>query len=72
MTTVGYGDIAPTTPLGQIVASLLMNVGYGIIALSTGIVTSEVMRPTAPKLNGVCPCCCRKFENNKTPQGGRV
>lgn len=60
MTTVGYGDIAPTTPLGQIVASLLMIVGYGIIAVPTGIVTSEMMRPTPPPVGGNCPCCGRK------------
>jgi len=63
MTTVGYGDIAPTTPLGQIIASLLMVVGYGIIAVPTGIVTSEMMRPSLPKKDGACPCCGRKFED---------
>ncbi|MHB8057910.1 MAG: ion transporter [Desulfuromonadaceae bacterium] len=62
MTTVGYGDIAPTTPLGQSVASLLMIVGYGIIAVPTGIVTSELMRPPSPLPGGVCPCCGRKTE----------
>lgn len=63
MTTVGYGDIAPTTPLGQIVASLLMIVGYGIIAVPTGIVTSEMMRPTPPPTDGTCPCCGRRMDN---------
>jgi len=63
MTTVGYGDIAPTTPLGQIVASLLMIVGYGIIAVPTGIVTSEMMRPTKPATSDVCPCCGEKLNN---------
>lgn len=62
MTTVGYGDIAPTTPLGQIVASLLMIVGYGIIAVPTGIVTSEMMRPTKPLTGDICPCCGKKVE----------
>jgi voltage-gated potassium channel len=61
MTTVGYGDIAPRTPLGQIVASLLMIVGYGIIAVPTGIVTSEMMRPSAPPVEGSCPCCGREM-----------
>ncbi|GAA4274666.1 ion transporter [Aquimarina gracilis] len=41
MTTVGYGDIAPTTPLGQFIAALIMIVGYGIIAVPTGIVSAE-------------------------------
>jgi voltage-gated potassium channel len=42
MTTVGYGDISPQTNLGQAVASLVMICGYGIIAIPTGIVTSEL------------------------------
>lgn len=62
MTTVGYGDIAPATPLGQIVASLLMVIGYGIIAVPTGIVTSEMMRPPATTGEMVCPCCGRKLD----------
>ncbi|WP_448823099.1 ion transporter [Capnocytophaga sp.] len=41
MTTVGYGDIAPATTLGQMLASLIMILGYGIIAVPTGIVTAE-------------------------------
>ena len=39
LTTVGYGDIAPMTALGQFIASLIMILGYGIIAVPTGIVT---------------------------------
>jgi voltage-gated potassium channel len=42
MTTVGYGDIAPITPAGQFIATLLMLLGYGIIAVPTGIVTAEI------------------------------
>ncbi|MFZ1806844.1 MAG: ion transporter [Cyclobacteriaceae bacterium] len=42
LTTVGYGDIAPITPLGQTVASIIMILGYGIIAIPTGIVTAEM------------------------------
>jgi len=42
MTTVGYGDISPQTSLGQTLASLVMILGYGIIAIPTGIVTSEL------------------------------
>jgi voltage-gated potassium channel len=41
LTTVGYGDIHPVTALGQFVASLVMILGYGIIAIPTGIVTAE-------------------------------
>jgi len=39
LTTVGYGDIAPITPLGQFIASIIMIMGYGIIAVPTGIVS---------------------------------
>ena len=49
LTTVGYGDIAPITALGQFIASLIMILGYGIIAIPTGIVTSE-MTKTEEKL----------------------
>lgn len=42
LTTVGYGDIAPTTALGQGLAAFVMILGYGIIAVPTGIVTSEL------------------------------
>lgn len=41
LTTVGFGDIHPITPLGQFIASFIMIVGYGIIAVPTGIVSSE-------------------------------
>ncbi len=44
MTTVGYGDIAPVTVLGQTLASIIMIMGYGIIAIPTGIVTVEYSR----------------------------
>ena len=44
LTTVGSGDIAPITSLGQFIASMIMILGYGIIAIPTGIVTSEMTR----------------------------
>jgi voltage-gated potassium channel len=44
LTTVGYGDIAPQTPVGQFLASLVMLMGYAIIAVPTGIVTAEMSR----------------------------
>lgn len=44
LTTVGYGDIAPKTPLGQFLASIVMLIGYTIIAVPTGIVTAEISR----------------------------
>jgi voltage-gated potassium channel len=47
LTTVGYGDIAPGTPLGQGVAALIMLLGYGMIAVPTGIFTVEMGRAAA-------------------------
>lgn len=44
LTTVGYGDIAPLTPWGRLLASALMIMGYGVIAVPTGIVTTELVR----------------------------
>jgi len=49
LTTVGYGDISPVTPLGQFIASLVMILGYGIIAVPTGIVTAEIARTNTKK-----------------------
>ena len=46
LTTVGYGDIAPITPQGQLVATIIMLLGYGIIAVPTGIVTVEFGKRT--------------------------
>ncbi len=46
MTTVGYGDIAPTTAVGKLLASLIMIMGYGIIAVPTGIVSVELSAAT--------------------------
>ena len=51
VTTVGYGDIAPVTPVGQMLAALLMITGYGIIAVPTGIVTIELGRESLARQN---------------------
>jgi voltage-gated potassium channel len=44
LTTVGYGDISPMTPLGKLLSSIVMLLGYAIIAVPTGIVASEMSR----------------------------
>ncbi|MEX1003367.1 MAG: ion transporter [Crocinitomicaceae bacterium] len=60
ITTVGYGDIAPVTPLGQFIASAVMIIGYAIIAVPTGIVTNEMMQGgKKPISNRSCPNCSK-------------
>ena len=62
LTTVGFGDIAPKTPAGRAMASLVMIMGYGIIAVPTGIVTVELSRAgrvERPVLEVACPDCSR-------------
>ena len=51
LTTVGYGDISPSTPLGQFIASCIMIMGYGIIAVPTGIVSAEYTRAKTENSN---------------------
>lgn len=60
LTTVGYGDISPKTNVGQALASLIMIMGYGIIAVPTGIVTVGLSRAMSEKKNvstQACPEC---------------
>lgn len=56
VTTVGYGDVSPGTPLGKFLSVLLMLAGYSIIAVPTGIVTAE-MRNKRQELEKACPRC---------------
>jgi voltage-gated potassium channel len=59
LATVGYGDITPVSPLGKIIASFVILIGYGIIAVPTGIITTEIIKEG------------RKQENkNKSKQPG--
>jgi voltage-gated potassium channel len=57
LTTVGYGDVAPHTTLGRTIAAALMIVGYGIIAVPTGIVTAEMMAAGRALTARPCPRC---------------
>ena len=57
VTTVGYGDISPKTVPGRILASLLMIIGYGIIAVPTGIVTFEFARAAGRGPVRTCSSC---------------
>ena len=62
ITTVGYGDIAPATPMGKFIASFIMLLGYGIIAVPTGIVTTEMALAAKSRTQGQssCPSCGRE------------
>ena len=63
LTTVGFGDIHPITPAGQAIASVIMILGYGIIAVPTGIVSAEYTKDSKGKTipvqvnSQVCPVC---------------
>ncbi len=66
LTTVGYGDIAPHTVLGQGIAAFVMILGYGIIAVPTGIVTAEMTQQGGYKKTStqVCPYCSAEDHDN--------
>jgi len=57
MTTVGYGDVTPVTVVGKIVASMVMIMGYAIIAVPTGILTVELTRAQKSVSTQACPEC---------------
>ena len=59
LTTVGYGDIAPITPVGQFLAAIVMIMGYSIIAVPTGIVSAEIAKVDGPNTPNTraCPNC---------------
>ncbi len=61
LTTVGYGDILPQTSLGQVLAALIMIIGYGLIAVPTGIVTAELVRFDPKTISSQhCSNCARE------------
>lgn len=57
ITTVGFGDITPGTAVGQFLASLMMILGYAIIALPTGLITMEMSRFKDVRKDNLCPNC---------------
>ncbi|MCB9557364.1 MAG: ion transporter [Deltaproteobacteria bacterium] len=60
MTTVGYGDIAPVTPLGKGMAALIMVFGYSMIVVPTGIISAEIASANARISTQACPECSRE------------
>lgn len=65
LTTVGYGDITPITPMGKFLSSLVMILGYTIIAVPTGIVSATMIEDTKKKgINGRCPRCNQKTDTH--------
>jgi voltage-gated potassium channel len=64
LTTVGYGDIAPQTPIGQGLATFIMILGYGIIAVPTGIVSAEMSQAKVHKNTRACPHCSAEGHSN--------
>jgi voltage-gated potassium channel len=62
LTTVGYGDISPVTPLGQFVASIVMILGYAVIAVPTGIISSEFIKGhnNTKESTEACPNCMKE------------
>lgn len=62
LTTVGYGDISPQTDLGQFISSVVMIIGYSIIAVPTGIISGEMLSATKDNqyCTQVCPGCMKE------------
>lgn len=67
VTTVGFGDVVPKTVLGQLISSLLMILGYGILAVPTGLVTTEMVhQKIAEGKNDLeCSNCGHKIHDNE-------
>ncbi len=65
LTTVGFGDITPATPVGQLLASFIMILGYGIIAVPTGIVSAEYSKSMSGNYVHVNTQSCRNCGENK-------
>ena len=60
VTTVGYGTIAPMTPFGQILASILMLLGYAILAVPTGIMSVELSKANDKVTTRSCASCSQE------------
>lgn len=72
ITTVGYGDISPVTPVGKFLSVLLMLCGYSIIAVPTGIVSSEMARELKRGGRSIACTRCGKQEHTKDARYCRI
>lgn len=63
VTTVGYGDISPHTVFGRFLACILMILGYGVIAVPTGIVSFELARGTTQQMSRICHGCGLRYHD---------
>lgn len=64
LTTVGFGDITPHTPLGQIITSIISILGYGIIAVPTGLITAQMINKNTHTNTQICPNCAADFHRD--------
>lgn len=64
LTTVGYGDISPSTPIGQFISMIIMILGYGVIAVPTGLVAAGVVQAVKDNKVGSLTCQRCKSEDN--------
>ncbi|WP_091412176.1 ion transporter [Aquimarina amphilecti] len=71
LTTVGYGDIAPVTPVGQLLAALIMIMGYGIIAVPTGIVSAEYSASQKAAIVNINSQSCSNCNASKHQDGAK-
>ncbi len=63
LTTVGYGDLTPVTPFGRFIASFVMVIGYGIIAVPTGIVSVELNKAVNEITTKACSYCGKHLQS---------
>ena len=60
LTTVGYGDVVPVTTFGKFLASIIMILGYGIIAVPTGIVSAAIAKSVSKVTTQSCRVCSKE------------
>jgi voltage-gated potassium channel len=66
LTTVGYGDVTPQTDIGKVIAMVIMVMGYGILAVPTGIVTAEITKSMGHNKvsSNVCEGCGYRWHDD--------